>query len=89
MSYPRLSGRFERLEARGLERVAYNVLEAADMLGVCQEHVYRMVRAGIIPHKRLGRRIIIPAAQFEAWLNSPEHWSSADIGGRRGVPGWF
>jgi excisionase family DNA binding protein len=79
MSYPTLAERSERLEARGLERTAYSTLEVADMLGVCQEHVHRMVRAGLIPHKRLGRRIIIPAGLFHQWLNSPDDWTSADV----------
>ncbi|MDQ4034104.1 MAG: helix-turn-helix domain-containing protein [Actinomycetota bacterium] len=30
---------------------------------------YELVRQGIIPVKRLGRRWIVPRARFHVWLN--------------------
>ena len=77
--YPPLSQQLSRLEKRGLDRTAYSTLEVADMLGVSKKHVHRMVRAGLIPHKRRGRRIVIPRGLFEEWLTSSDDWTSADI----------
>lgn len=76
--YPPLSEHLTRLEKRGLDRTAYSTLEVADMLGVSKEHIHRMVRAGLIPHKRLGRRIIVPRVLFEQWLSTSDAWASAD-----------
>lgn len=59
-------------------RSAYSVVEVASRLGVSTDKAYELVRGGVIPHKRLGRRIIIPAKLFEEWLNGSESWCSFD-----------
>lgn len=59
-------------------KIAYRVEEAAQILGIHPSTVYELVRAGTLPHKRLGRRIIIPARALEEWLNTPEPWASYD-----------
>lgn len=61
-------------------RLAYTVPEVAQLLGLSIDKVYELVRANIIPHLRLGRRIIIPRKRFEAWLNSSDSWASFDVG---------
>ena len=58
----------ERMQARRLERKAYSVQDVADMLDVSTDIVYRLVKTGSLPHKRMGGRIIIPIQGFEAWL---------------------
>ena len=60
------------------ERKAYSVPEVAEMLGVSVDTVYELVRGNLIPHKRLGRRIIIPAGTFDTWLNDADEWQSSD-----------
>ncbi len=52
------------------EKYVYSVKEAAERLGVSYCHMGNMVRAGEVPCRRLGRRIIIPVKPFEEWLNS-------------------
>ena len=64
-------------------KIAYRVEEAAQILGIHPSTVYELVRAGTIPHKRLGRRIIIPARALEEWINTPEPWSSYDYAHRK------
>ncbi len=61
-----------------LPKVAYRVDEAARLLNVHPSTIYELVRAGTLPHKRLGRRIIIPAKALDEWLNTPEPWASYD-----------
>lgn len=63
------------------DRLVYTVPDVAALLGLSQDKVYGLVRANKIPHKRLGRRIIIPYQPFHDWLNSPQRWASADGGG--------
>lgn len=61
-------------------RLAYNVVEVASLLRVSVGKVRELVRAGVLPHKRLGRRIVIPAVLLAEWLNSAEDWSSSGAG---------
>lgn len=56
--------------------VAYTVSEVAALLGVSTDKVYELVRGHVLPHKRLGRRIIVPRVGFERWLDAPEPWES-------------
>ncbi len=67
-----------------VQRLAYKVEEVAQLLGLSVDKVYELVRASRIPHKRLGRRIIVPREPFETWLNSSEVWTSSDCGADRG-----
>jgi excisionase family DNA binding protein len=55
-----------------LERKVYTPQDVATLLGVSKEHVHRQIRAGLMPHKRVGRRVVIPCELFEAWLMEPE-----------------
>ncbi len=61
-----------------LEREAYTVAEVSQMFGMSCNAIYAYVRAGDIPHKRLGNRILIPKKLFHAWLNSADAWESSN-----------
>lgn len=58
--------------SQDLERKVYSVNDVASILGVSQEHIRRQIRAGQFPHKRLGRRVVIPCKLFEDWLGETE-----------------
>lgn len=47
----------------------YTVPEVAARLGIGRCMAYDLVRQGIIPAKRLGRRWIVPRVRFHSWLN--------------------
>ncbi len=49
-------------------RPTMDVAEAAALLGVSPWLVLQQVAKGNLPHKRFGRRILIPRASFLAWL---------------------
>jgi excisionase family DNA binding protein len=51
-----------------LEKLAFNLSEAADTLGTSYQAVYRMVRGGQLRAVRAGRRIIIPRSALEEFL---------------------
>ena len=57
-------------------KAAYSVREAAALLGVSEDTVYGAVRAGVMPHKRLQRRIIIPGAALQRWLDETDRWDA-------------
>jgi excisionase family DNA binding protein len=52
-----------------LDRKVYTPQDVATLLGVSKEHVHRQIRAGLMPHKRVGRRVVIPCKLFDLWLN--------------------
>jgi len=42
--------------------------EAARALGVCGKTLWSWTKAGIVPHVRIGKAILYPVAELEAWL---------------------
>ena len=42
--------------------------EAARALGVCGKTLWSWTKAGIVPHVRVGKAILYPVAELEAWL---------------------
>lgn len=49
-------------------RLTLKVEEAADLLGISRSHAYDLVREGVIPSLRLGRRIVVPRRAIETML---------------------
>lgn len=45
-----------------------SVQECAHYLKIGRSHAYEMVREGVIPHVRLGRKILIPIAAVDRML---------------------
>lgn len=45
-----------------------SVREVADAMGISRPLAYRLVRRPDFPAFSLGRRLIVPRAQFEIWL---------------------
>jgi len=50
------------------ERLALRPAEAARLLGIGRTLLWLMTARNEIPHARLGKRIVYPLAQLEAWL---------------------
>jgi excisionase family DNA binding protein len=46
------------------------IAEAARRLGVCESSAYEAARRGEIPTIRLGRRLLVPRAAFDALLGA-------------------
>jgi excisionase family DNA binding protein len=44
--------------------------EVAAVLRINRTHAYRMVKSGVIPSIRLGRRVVVPRASIEEMLKS-------------------
>lgn len=51
-----------------IERIAWNVAEAAAALGINHERMGGLVRIGAVPHLMLGQRVLIGKAALEQWL---------------------
>ena len=55
-----------------IERLTVNVAEAAEMLGVSARTVFQMTKAGKLPHKRLGSRIVYSIEALRRFVNEPD-----------------
>jgi excisionase family DNA binding protein len=63
------------------------LLEAEDvagMLGMTTDWVYREVRAGRLPHIRLGRYVRFRRESIDAWLDARENGGRVQQAGRAG-----
>ncbi len=51
-------------------RPTLTVAEAADLLGVSPWLVRQQIALGLLPHVRLGRRVLISRSRLLAWLDT-------------------
>lgn len=50
------------------ERLTLRVPEVAELLGVSRSIVYDWVEAGLIPHVKVGRTVLIGVRDLDEWL---------------------
>jgi excisionase family DNA binding protein len=54
----------------GMRRAVYTVAEVSRLLSLSLGGTYELVRAGVIPGRKLGGRWVIPKRAFHTWLDS-------------------
>lgn len=64
-------------------RLALTPAETAEALGVSVAHVYRLIRRGVIPATRLGRRLAVPSVGIMRILDVSR--PSSGVGGKPAV----
>jgi excisionase family DNA binding protein len=47
--------------------------EAAMLFGIGRTKIYQLIRANVIPHRRVGKSIRIPSALLKEWAEAPEN----------------
>lgn len=57
-------------------QLAFTVAEAAALIGISRWTYYERVKAGELPGRRSGNRIIVPRVQLERWLETGD-WRQA------------
>lgn len=60
-----------------LERLAYRVQEAADVLAISRSHFYELVSAGQIKILKDGTRTLVRKTELEAYLDRLEQAANA------------
>lgn len=75
LSTPVSDAGVHRVEARHPSRLL-EAEDVAEYLGMRTDWVYREVRAGRLPHIRLGRAVRFRRESIEAWLDSRERVAS-------------
>lgn len=72
-------------DGRGVEEPwVISVPEAGRLIGCSRGSSYKLAREGVIPTIRLGRKLVVPRARFEAWVRgkgatSPSEGGEADV----------
>jgi excisionase family DNA binding protein len=51
-----------------MDRLLLSVREAAKVLGIGRDATYQLVREHRLPAVRIGRRLLIPRALLEGWV---------------------
>lgn len=51
-----------------VERLTYSMAESAELLGVTRQHLHSLIRTGVIPSLKLGRRRLIRRDALNAVL---------------------
>ncbi len=62
----------EPVSDRPEEPLVISVAEAAERVGVSDWLIYRLIQEGNFPHRRLGRRIVIPVRALERWIDQTD-----------------
>jgi excisionase family DNA binding protein len=50
------------------DRLTVSRAEAARMLGISERLLWTWTKSGLIPHVRIGTRVLYPVEQLRAWL---------------------
>jgi len=48
----------------------YTIQDVCEMLNISRSFTYQMLKEGKIPSVKLGKRVIIPKAKFDNWIES-------------------
>ena len=51
------------------EKLTLNVEEMGELLGVSRQTAYNLIHRADFPVLRIGKRILIPKKQLEAWMD--------------------
>lgn len=63
----------EWMEWLGLQgKAVLTIAETAALLRICERSVREGIKAGWIPHVRLGRRVLVPVPRLVAMLAEPD-----------------
>jgi len=62
-----------------MEKLAYSVHELAELLSIGRNAAYELIKTEGFPAIPIGRRVIIPAAPLEAWLERQAHEGLAGV----------
>jgi excisionase family DNA binding protein len=51
-------------------RRAYSVPETTVILGICRDNVYRLIKQGRLPARKIGRRTVVLETDLQAFLEA-------------------
>lgn len=51
------------------DRLLVGAREAAQLLGIGRDTAYALIREGRLPAVRIGRRILVPRAALQRWID--------------------
>ena len=60
-----------------IEKLAVSVEESGKLMGVSRQVAYKLSRRADFPTLRIGRRVLVPRKQLEAWMD--RHVTGAEV----------
>lgn len=51
------------------EKIVYTVAEIQKLLDIGKNQAYNLVKSGVFPVKKVGKKLIISKVGFQNWLN--------------------
>jgi excisionase family DNA binding protein len=61
-------------------RVSVSIKEAASLVGIKKDLIYRAINSGELPSIKIGRRRLINLKSLEAWITNLEHQTHREMG---------
>ena len=61
------------------EKLTLSVEEAGKLLGVSRQIAYQLIHRADFPTLHIGRRILVPRKQLEAWMDRQTQGEEADF----------
>lgn len=58
----------EKTTTMQYQRLAYSIRELSELVGICERKIHYEIEQKNLKPSRIGRRILIPAAEIERWL---------------------
>ena len=55
-----------------VEKLALNVDEVSELLGISPRLVFKLTKEKKLPHKKLGKRLVYPLAAIRRYLDDPD-----------------
>ena len=56
------------MESNHNNKLCYSVKEAASAIGLSTRTIGKLVKSGLLPVVRVGKRVLIPAEAIQSWL---------------------
>lgn len=75
---------FAALAQPAVPRLACTVREAAEALGVSDDTVYKLIRSGEFPARRVGARTLVSVEHLRSWVNEASNDPASWDGGADG-----
>lgn len=55
-----------------IQKIAYSVREVSELVGICERKIHYEIAKGKLRIARVGRRVLIRAAELDRWLSEAE-----------------
>lgn len=66
-----------------LSKLAYSIEDFCELVGIGRSGAFREIREGRLRAVKIGRRVLVPAAELKTWLERLAEISASKVRARR------